>query len=68
VKYAHLAREWGLPMVREDDADMEEMAKLAGNPSEHWSWMKRVRRDESHGKIETEDSKDSGCLSKRVKN
>ncbi|KAK4135357.1 SET domain-containing protein [Trichocladium antarcticum] len=50
VKYARLAVEWGIPMVGDEDEDVEDMRELAGDPRGHWSWMRRVRNRDALAK------------------
>ncbi|KAH8898021.1 SET domain-containing protein [Thozetella sp. PMI_491] len=51
TKYAHLALEYGIPAVSIESNDIFEMAKLASDPWNHWSWMKRTNNQVSFGGI-----------------
>jgi hypothetical protein len=57
TKDAGLGVEWGLPMVGEEDEDLEEMRKLREDPWGHWSWERGVLRDDGRegGKGEEEE-------------
>ncbi|KAK3295620.1 uncharacterized protein B0H64DRAFT_322698 [Chaetomium fimeti] len=49
VRYASLGLEWGIPMLGEEDEEVEELRSLAEDPWGHWSWMKRVVGEEGEG-------------------
>ncbi|KAH6850045.1 hypothetical protein B0I37DRAFT_390386 [Chaetomium sp. MPI-CAGE-AT-0009] len=40
VKYASLGLEWGIPMLGEEDEEVEELRSLAEDPWGHWSWRR----------------------------
>lgn len=41
-RWARLALEWGVPMLGEEDEEVEELRGLAGDPERHWSWRRRL--------------------------
>lgn len=43
IKYAHLALESGLLYGGPKDTDVIEMVHILRDPSEHWSWMMRMK-------------------------
>ena len=44
TKFAHLAVDYGIHSVGPSDRDVIEMATLAEDPWNHWSWMLRTKR------------------------
>lgn len=57
-KYAHLAVDYGIPMVGEKHADVVEMKKLLEDPWAHWSWGLREKKKSGWGYRDEEEEED----------